>query len=160
MRRTGVAAKMIMIAGLCGLVGIAWIGCGVKGPPVPPRQPMPPASPRLAFQVTGSSVTLTWSLPEPLSGRQAKQARFVVYRSPTGFDQAACDDCPLVFQKWKTIPYVHADANPYSTTAPLDPGYRYVFKVRVETEGGVGADSNSVQVDPVTDVSSGGSQRP
>jgi hypothetical protein len=160
MRRTGVAVKMIILAGLCWLIGIGWFGCGVKGPPVPPRQPLSPAAPRLTFQVTGASVTLAWSLPEPLSGRQTKQARFVVYRSQTDLDQAACDDCPLVFQKWETIPYVHADANPYSVTAPLDPGYRYVFKVRVETDGRVGPDSNSVQVDYESDISSGGSQRP
>jgi hypothetical protein len=40
-----------------------------------------------------------------------------------------------------------ADANRYSSDVPLDPGYRYVFKVRLETDGGAGPDSNSVQFD-------------
>jgi Fibronectin type III domain len=157
MRRTGVAVKMIILAGLCWLIGVSWIGCGVKGPPVPPQKTLSLTPPRLSYQVTDQSVSLTWSLPEPLSGRQAKQARFIVYRSRTGFSQKPCDGCPLVFEKRATIPYVHAEADSYSTTAPLDPGYRYVFKVRVETGNGMGSDSNPVQFDHVPDVSSGGS---
>jgi hypothetical protein len=45
------------------LFGFGWIGCGVKGPPVPPRQPPVPAVSDLAYEVAGQAVMLTWSLP-------------------------------------------------------------------------------------------------
>lgn len=138
---------MIVLAGISLLLGFSYFGCGIKGPPVPPRQPPVPVVAELAYQVADQTVTLTWRLPEPLSGKQAKHAKFGLYRSRTALAESACDGCPLVFEKVATVPYVHTDSNRFSTGAPLDPGYRYGFKVRLETDGGAGPDSNLVKFD-------------
>ena len=148
---------MIALTGISLLLCFSYFGCGVKGPPVPPRHAPVPAVAELAYQVADQTVTLTWRLPGPLSRKQAKRATFGLYRSRTALTEPACDGCPLVFEKVATVPYVHTDTNRYSSEAPLDPGYRYVFKVRLETDGGVGPDSNPVQFDYLPDVPSGGS---
>jgi hypothetical protein len=74
-RKMHVVRNTIILAGICWLFGFSWIGCGVKGPPVPPRQPPVPAVSGLAYRVADRAVILTWSLPGPLSGRQAKRRR-------------------------------------------------------------------------------------
>jgi hypothetical protein len=153
------AALMILFVMFIGF-GFGSVGCGVKGPPIPPQQPPVPAVSDLAYEVAGQAVMLTWSLAGPLSGRQAKHATFGLYRSRTALGQPACDGCPLVFEKMARIPYVFSDAGRYSTDVLLDPGYRYVFKVRLETDGGAGSDSNAIQFDHWPDVPSGGSTQP
>jgi hypothetical protein len=159
-RKMHVVRNTIILAGICWLFGFSWIGCGVKGPPVPPRQPPLPAVSGLAYRVADRAVILTWSLPGPLSGRQAEKAAFGIYRSRTVLEDPACEGCPLVFEKAEQVPYLQADDNRYSSDVPLDPGYRYVFKVRLETGGIMGPDSNSVQFDYLPNAPSGGSQRP
>ncbi|MBC2742753.1 MAG: hypothetical protein HGJ93_06850 [Desulfosarcina sp.] len=143
---------MLILAGIFFLFGFSYFGCGIKGPPVPPRQPPVPAVVDLAYQVADQSVTLTWYLPGPLFGKQATHSTFGLYRSRTALAEPVCDGCPLVFEKVVTVPYVHTDTNRFSTDASLDPGYRYVFKVRLETDGRTGPDSNPVQFDHMPDV--------
>ena len=152
--------KPIILVGLFWLIGFSFIGCGVKGPPVPPRKPSVPAVSSLAYQVTDQSVSLSWSMPGPLSGRQARRAAFGIYRSRTALEQPACDGCPLVFEKAATVPYELTPTNRYAADVPLDPGYRYVFKVRLETDGGMGPDSDSVQFDHLSHVPSGSLESP
>lgn len=157
--KTDSSPKRWVLAGIFLLLSCIYLGCGIKGPPVPPQRLPVSAVTRLTYEVTDRSVTLTWSLPGPLSGRQARQAVFGLYRSRTALEQPACDGCPLVFEKVATVPYVHTDANRFSTNTPLDSGYHYVFKVRLETDGGSGPDSNSVQFDHMSHVPSGGLER-
>lgn len=136
-----------LLAGIILLLGFSYFGCGIKGPPVPPQQPAVPAVMNLAYQVDDQTVRLTWSLPGPLAAKQAKKAAFAVYRSRSALAEPTCEGCPLVFEKVATVAYVHTDTNRYTTSAPLDHGYRYVFKVRLETDGVAGLDSNLVQFD-------------
>lgn len=124
---------------------------------MPPRQPPVPAVVDLEYEVADQIVSLTWRLPGPLS---AKQAAFGLYRSRTALGESECDGCPLVFEKAATVPYVHTESNRFSIDAPLEPGYRYVFKVRLETDGGAGSDSNTVQVDHLPDMPSGVPETP
>ena len=145
---------MILLTGVLLLLSCSYFGCGVKGPPVPPRQPPLPVVADLAYQVAGQMVTLTWSLQGSLSGKQAQQTVFGLYRSMTALDEPVCDGCPLVFEKVTTVPYVHADADRFATDVSLDTGYHYVFKVRLETDRGVGPDSNPVQFDHLPEVPS------
>ena len=155
--RTRICAKMIVLSGFFLLLSFNFFGCGVKGPPVPPRHAPVPAVASLTYQVADQTATLTWGLPGSLSGKQAKQGTFGLYRSRAALAEPACDGCPLVFEKVATVPYVHTDTNRYFTDVLLDPGYRYVFKVRLETDKGAGPDSNSVQFDHLLDAPSGGS---
>ena len=154
------AAKWLVPVGLFLLLSISFFGCGIKGPPVPPRKAPVPAVAELAYEVVDQTVKLTWRLPEPLSAKQAKHAVFGLYRSRTAMAESGCDGCPLVFQKVATVPYVHTETNRFSINAPLASGYRYVFKVRLEMDRGGGPDSNLVQFDHLPDRPSGGSDTP
>jgi hypothetical protein len=71
-RKMHVVRNTIILAGICWLFGFSWIGCGVKGPPVPPRQPPLPAVSGLAYQVAGASGHADLVAAGPLSGRQAE----------------------------------------------------------------------------------------
>lgn len=146
-RRTCTCSKMIVLSGFFLLFSVGYFGCGVKGPPVPRRQSPVPAVADLAYAVADQTIALTWRLPGPLSAKQANQAAFGLYRSRTALAESSCDGCPLVFEKVATVPYVHAESNRFSIDVPLEPGFRYVFKVRLETDGGDGPDSSPVQVD-------------
>jgi hypothetical protein len=114
----------------------------------------------LAYQVVDPAVTLTWRLPGPLSGKQASHAEFGIYRSRSALDGPACAGCPRVFEKVATVPYIHSDANRFSIDVPLYPGYRYVFKVRLETDRGTGPDSRPVQFDHFRGMPSADTETP
>jgi hypothetical protein len=122
-------------------------GCGVKGPPVPPRQPPLPAVTDLSYRLTQQTVALTWRLSAPPTGSWDRDWVFGIYRSRSSLDQPPCDGCPLVFAKVATLPYTDTDNLRFSTDVPLVPGYRYVFKVRLETTHRAGPDSNTVTFD-------------
>jgi hypothetical protein len=157
-RRTRICSKRIVLCGIFFLLCVSYFGCGVKGPPVPPKLPPVPAVADLAYAVVDQTIALTWRLPGRLSAEQANHAAFGLYRSRTALAESGCDGCPLVFEKVATVPYVHTESNRFSIDAPLDPGYRYVFNVRLETDGGAGPDSNLVQVDHLPDMPSGVSE--
>lgn len=123
------------------LIGAFFYGCGVKGPPVPARLPSVPAVLDLACRVEGSSGTLTWRLAESLPAGRTRRTTFGLYRSRSQIGQPDCDDCPVVFEKVSTLPYVAPDNGWFSTEVPLNAGVRYLFKVRLETDGAAGPDS-------------------
>lgn len=151
---------MIVLSGLFLLLSVGYFGCGVKGPPRPPGEPPVPAAADLAYQVTDQTITLNWRLPAPLSAKQSKNAVFGLYRSRTALADPACDGCPLVFEKAATVAYVDSDTNRFSIDISLETGYRYVYKVRLETDRGAGPDSNSVRFDHLPDTSSNASETP
>ena len=154
------AQKRLISIGFFLLISFCFFGCGIKGPPVPPQKAPVPAVAELDYEVVDQTVRLTWRLPEPLSAKQAKHAAFGIYRSRTALAESGCEDCPLVFQKVATVPYVHSETNRFFIDEPLASGYRYVFKIRMETESGGGPDSNLVQFDHLPDRPSGGSDTP
>jgi hypothetical protein len=114
----------------------------------------------LAYQVADQTITLTWHLTGPLAAKQAKNAAFGIYRSRTALADPACDGCPLVFEKAATVAYTDSDTNRFSVNTPLAVGYRYVFKVRLETDRGAGPDSNLVRFDQLMDTPSKASETP
>jgi hypothetical protein len=139
-------AKRLILAGLTVGLTAALFGCGIKGPPVPPRTPPIPTVTGLAYQLDASAVTLTWQLSEPLSKARAQNARFGVYQSIRALDLPVCESCPVVFEKIITLAYTHSDNNQYTTDVFFDPAYRYTFKVRLDIGGRTGPDSNLVTV--------------
>ena len=159
-RNTGYLKKWVMLAGCCMLLALGCIGCGIKGPPVPPEAPPIPAVTDLSYQVDDGSVVLAWGLPERLSRKRAKGAVFDIYQSRSNLSEAACEDCPLVFEKVDTLPYVDTDTNRFSIAVDLDPGYRYVFKVRLVTSGQAGLEAEPVGFDFPSDGFSGGTKTP
>ena len=136
-----------LLVTLGGALLVAVFGCGVKGPPVPPRQPALPAVVELDHRTAGTTVTLTWRTAAPLTGGAAHTARYVIYRSRTDLTGPACDTCPLVFEKIATVAHEKGLAPPYAARLPLEAGYRYTFKVRLEAGGLTGPDSPTVQFD-------------
>ena len=122
-------------------------GCGVKGPPIPPQTaPLPDLA--LSYRlVDGPSVQLMWQMSSPLSNAQDRQATVLIYRSRMDLSEADCDNCPLVFEKVSTQPFVQTDGNRFSSVEILNPGYGYAFKVRLAIRGQAGADSNTVRFD-------------
>jgi len=127
-------------------------GCGVKGPPVPLRQPDPlPAVVDLAHRIDNRQVTLTWRLQSPPDRQAARQARFIVRRFRTALDQPACESCPQVFETVSRMPYVETSDGAYALTLPVEAGFRYAFTVHLETGKLVGADSEPVKFEYPSD---------
>ena len=122
-------------------------GCGIKGPPVPPKTPPVPTVAQLGHRLDDATVILEWALPERLPRAQAQTASFGIYRSRGQLSEPLCATCPLVFEHVGTVPYTDIDGGRFFWTAPLDGGYRYTFKVRLAIDGRIGADSNLVRFD-------------
>jgi len=121
--------------------------CGIKGPPVPPQSSPVPKVAELVHRMDASAVFLEWALTERLSGKQARKATFGIYRFRQKLSEPVCETCPLVFEKVGTVPYRDTDGSRFSTFVDLEGGYRYGFKVRLEIDARVGADSNLVRFD-------------
>ena len=138
--------QRFIITGLL-LVVLSLASCGIKGPPVPPKSPPVPKAAELVHSLDDDAVILEWALAERLSGRQAQKATFGIYRFRAKLSEPVCETCPLVFEKVDTVPYVHTNGSRFSKAVDLEGGYRYVFKVRLEIGGRIGADSNLVRFD-------------
>ncbi len=129
------------------VAALSLVGCGLKAPPAPPKPPPVPAVTELAYRLGDSAVVLEWALSERLSGRQARAARFRIDRYRAKLSEPVCDTCPLVFEQVGTVPYTDNDGRRFSTAVALDPGFRYGFKVRMQIDARVGADSKLVRFD-------------
>ena len=88
---------------------------------------------------------LQWKMASDLSNKQARQATFTIYRSRHDLSEGACKDCPLVFEKVSTQPFVQTEDGRFFSVEILDPGYGYAFKVRLKIPGQAVADSNTVR---------------
>ena len=123
------------------------IGCGVKGPPKSLWQQPVSRVVDLAGEVELSWVELTWSLSEPLSRKQARHAKFIIYGEKSSLEMEICRDCPRAFEKMATIGYADRDDGRYEARVPVDAEYRYVFKVNLVAAGSAGSDSDIVKID-------------
>ncbi len=126
------------------------VGCGIKGPPIPPQTVIPKPVTDLTKKINQSTLILTWTIPD--MGKSARYKGFVVSRSSTLLSSSACTNCPKVFEKVAQIPVVHTK----QATAEekirfqevLQKGYRYHYMVKGVTEkGGQSPDSNIVAFD-------------
>jgi hypothetical protein len=136
-----------LVAGLVCHLAMGLMGCGVKAPPVPARMPLVPAVVDLEGTLDGLTARLAWGIAEPLPRARAENAAFGIFRSRSTLDQAACQGCPLVFESMMTVLYVDPDDGRFSTIVPLEPGYRYTFKVRLEIGRVIGPGSNLVTIE-------------
>ena len=143
--RNRILQRYIIVGILFTVLALA--GCGVKGPPVPPKSPPVPQVTDLVHRLDGSTAILEWSLAKGLSGKQARKASFGIYRSRTPLSEPVCETCPLIFDKIETVAYLPADDGRFSTIVALESGYRYVFAVRMEVGGHMGNDSNRARFD-------------
>ena len=147
-------ALLLLLAGS----SLLWIGCGKKGPPRPPRRPLPPAVKDLAYTVRDDIVELSWTVPGKAEGRSvAPPAAVKVYRSRLSAEEASCKNCPIRFAVSTDIP-IHKkrseESRPIrmSYSESVERGYRYIYKVTVLDEQGIGGkDSNIVKFDHYLD---------
>jgi predicted small lipoprotein YifL len=121
-------------------------GCGRKGPPVPPRREKPPAIEDLSHRLDGSSLELSWSLPEKVSSRQPDLIGFKVYRSKVPLSESECKNCPLKFKAVADVPIrKKAGQKQLMYFETLESGYQYVYMVRGYSEDGlISEDSNYI----------------
>jgi hypothetical protein len=137
----------LLLAG-CLLLGL---GCGLKGPPVPPETTVPPNITDLKAVVTGDAVRLSWTLPREEDGVFHGLEFFRVYRYQAPVSHQLCEGCPIPFQQ---VLDIHLD-NPAPAWVEegrmlwedrVEPGHRYAYMITVHHEsGGVSKDSNVVQ---------------
>lgn len=129
------------------------MGCGKKGPPRPPKRPLPPAVKDLRHTLQGDRVELSWTLPGTAGGAAARPASFKLFRAVLTGEDIKCEKCPVRFEAAAEIP-IHKMASKkletrsFQYTEMIDPGYRYLYKVIVFDQYGIGGrDSNVVQFD-------------
>jgi len=128
------------------------VGCGRKGPPVPPAAVIPSPIRDLNAKIQGDKIQLTWSVPArdgaPLEGiRSFRVSRHTVPRSTP-----PCPGCPLSFEELHKIKVsnpapARIDHGRIVYSVWFNPEFRYAFKVLVvHKSGGVSDDSNVVHV--------------
>jgi hypothetical protein len=144
------AALVLVLAGS----SLLWIGCGKKGPPRPPRQPLPPAVKDLDYVVHNHIVKLSWTVPGKEESRNAAPPAAVkVFRSRMSAEDASCENCPIRFAVSADIPVYKQRSDKskpirMSYSEFVETGYHYVYKVTVFDENGIGGkDSNIVRFD-------------
>jgi hypothetical protein len=128
------------------------LGCGRKGPPLPPLVVIPPGINDLTAKVLGDGVRLTWSIPKKGVTLFEGIRSFRVFRYRVNKAGSLCSGCPLPFREFLEIrlkypgPARIEDGRViYSHT--LDPEYQYGYKIVVHHKsGGISDDSNVVHV--------------
>ncbi|MGD9412393.1 MAG: hypothetical protein PVJ54_11060 [Desulfobacterales bacterium] len=144
-----VAALFVVLAGL----SLLWIGCGKKGPPRPPQRPLPPKVKDLAYSLRNDRVELSWTVPGGADPSASPPAAVKVFRSRLSAEEAGCENCPIRYTVSGNIPVQKKrseKSKPISMSyaESVEPGYRYIYKVMVYDEYGIGGkDSNIVKFD-------------
>ena len=126
-------------------------GCGLKGPPVPPKKEPLPAVTDLRKSISGNDLKLTWILPQWEKGLWSDVKGFRVYRNRSPVSGSECKGCPVVFARIAEIPidrsrWRHNKKFEMSYSEKLEKGFRYIYKVTIYSgDGQAGRDSNSVE---------------
>ncbi|MGD2098707.1 MAG: hypothetical protein PVG35_14085 [Desulfobacterales bacterium] len=149
LHRTWLVCLLVAIGG----VSLVWQGCGKKGPPRPPERPLPPAVEDLRYAIQDDWVELSWTQPATAEGEFSEPASIKVFRAILSDEEIQCENCPLRFETVAEIP-IHEkalkeeDLRTFHYSEKIDPGYRYIYKVIVFDEYGIGGkNSNVVQFD-------------
>lgn len=133
------------------LAGALWSGCGKKGPPRAPRQPLPATVKDLSYSIDRDRIQLNWSIPVA-DGRSASYpAKVKLFRFKQSVEDSDCEQCPIHFSEIADFP-VQIKASQKSGSGAmrfeeiLERGHRYVYKVVVYNKDGIGGrDSNMVE---------------
>ena len=130
------------------LAAMIWWGCGKKGPPVPPSGNKPPAVKDLRYSISENTIKLSWTNPKTTEKAKSPAAGFLIYRYQQPVVERECPNCPVIFKKIGDVPAGGAGRNglqPLIFTQSLEPGYRYIYKVKAYDDEGLGSrDSNYV----------------
>jgi hypothetical protein len=139
------------IAACIGLLAMSLIiGCGRKLPPIQPGALPPPVVVDLAYEVQGSAVLLSWSVPAFEPSKESAVARFKVLRARQSAKEAECRTCPPAF---KVIADMAASAKASGSRMrfrdALEPGFINSYKLQSYANDGIAVkESNAVTVTP------------
>ena len=144
-RTTGL--PVILIAWV--LLGAMNVGCGIKGPPVPPERYRPAAVTDLSYELTGEQVALRWTLPPEGEKEKSPITSCTVYRSQFALTGTDCVDCDASFKKAGDVAVTQvaaADSLKMTLrfTETISPGFEYAYRVVCRTADGVSADESNV----------------
>ena len=103
------------------------VGCGKKGPPLPPLALMPPVPAHVSYRLTADQVMLQWTLDPEISKRNGTtDMEIEIYRATRSVAETACRDCPLSFEKTAELPVSALDYG-----EALERGYQYFYRLRI-----------------------------
>lgn len=140
------------------LVATIWLaaafltgGCGKKAPPEPPSGNKPPRVRDLGYSITEKTIKLSWTIPPTTEKAKSPIVGFLIYRFQQSGHERECPNCPVIFKQVGDVPARSAGSGqpglaPLVFTQTIEPGYRYIYKVKGYDNGGIGSkDSNFVQ---------------
>jgi hypothetical protein len=128
-----------------------WLGCGKKGSPRPPRQPLPAAVKDLSYSIDNDMVKLNWTVPGEDDRSASYPAAVKLFRFKQSTEESFCEKCPIRFIEIADLPVQmkrseESRSIKMSFTEVLERGYRYIYKVIVYNKEGLGGkDSNTIE---------------
>jgi len=126
-------------------------GCGKKGPPEPPSGDKPPAVHDLSYSISENTIKLSWTVPPTTEKAKTPVAGFLIYQYQQSAHERECPNCPVIFKEIGNVLVRgggrgQPEARPLVFVQTIEPGYRYIYKVKAYNDGGIaGRDSNSVE---------------
>lgn len=140
-----------LAAASIGLVSLILItGCGRKLPPIQPGALPPAAVVDLTYEVQGSAVLLSWSVPAFEPAKQSAVALFKVLRARQTDQEAECGTCPPAFRVIaERAASAKAPGSRMRFRDALEPGFKHSYKLQSYADDGIAVqESNAVTVTP------------
>lgn len=124
--------KRFLTWSICLLFFLILMGCGEKGPPVPPVEKVGTiAAPYdLKLTHTKDTIFLNWSHETDGQGKSVKPEKFDVFMATKV--NGGCEGCPF---KFKLAGSVAVPGNDFFIR--VEKGYTYYFRVQAVAEGGL-----------------------
>jgi hypothetical protein len=132
-------------------ISFLWLGCGKKGPPRVPQQPLPATVKDLSYRIDHDRVQLSWTIPAADDRSASYPAAVKLFRFKQSAEESNCEKCPIRFREIADLPVQlkpkdKSRPNTMSYTEVLQRGYRYIYKVVIYNKEGIGGkDSNTVE---------------
>jgi hypothetical protein len=124
-------------------------GCGKKGPPEPPSGNQPPQVMDLAYSISKNTIKLSWTIPQTTAKAKTPATGFLIYQYKQPASERECPNCPVIFKQIGDVPARgdgQRSSQPLMFTQTIEPGYRYIFKVKAYDNRGIGSrDSNLIE---------------
>ncbi len=143
-------AAVIILAAVTWMTPVfMFSGCGKKAPPEPPSGSRPPKVVDLGYSISENVIKLSWTIPKTSDMAKSTVTGFFIYGSKQLEVEADCPNCPIYFLKIGDVLVRRGNSGqPELTveyTQSIEPGYRYIYKVKAYDDNGVaGRDSNVV----------------
>ncbi len=128
-----------------------WLGCGKKGSPRPPQQPLPAAVKDLSYRIDNDMLQLSWTVPVTDDHSATYPVGVKLFRFKQSAEESNCEKCPIRFTEIADLAVQmnraeKSKSSAMSYTEVLERGYRYIYKVIVFNQDGIGGkDSNTIE---------------